>query len=512
MVYRPGRSLPIALLLVMLLVLSASPVMSRQSPTAVPQTDAANAATAWLRTQQMSDGGFAAFSEMSDASVSADVAYAFAAAGTHPGTVVSAAGNSLLDYLQSVAAQEVANPGRAAKLVLALHVSGDDPRDVGGLDLVNTIELGLNGETGWYGESFYGHLLAVLALASQEVTVPDIAIDAIVSAQTPEGSWGFNGDAIPDTGDSNSTAIAVQALVAVGGDQEAIGRGLEYLRSLQNAESGTIAYDSFLVDDPGGDTNSTALTIQAFIAAGVDPSTLEHGDPVTGLLAYQNESGAFQFQPSFPDDSLIATAQAIPALLLKAFPYAPLPAFNPLVNAMAPAAPVDGCAFHDVTQHNVCEPFAAYWNANGGLANFGYALTEAVTYRGQTVQYFERAVFELHSEKAGTPYEVLLTRVGWDAYLLSHGPVTSADPLGGECHFFNETSHNLCGGFAAFWEEYGGLAVFGYPITEEFQVGDRTVQYFERARFEWHSGAWPERYDVLLGRLGAEALNREINH
>lgn len=52
----------------------------------------------------------------------------------------------------------------------------------------------------------------------------------------------------------------------------------------------------------------------------------------------------------------------------------------------------------------------------------------------------------------------------------------------------------------------GGLAIFGYPISEEFVEGDLVVQYFERARFEWHPGAWPERYDVLLGRLGVERL------
>jgi len=32
------------------------------------------------------------------------------------------------------------------------------------------------------------------------------------------------------------------------------------------------------------------------------------------------------------------------------------------------------------------------------------------------------------------------------------------------------------------------------------------VQYFERQRFEWHPGKWPERFDVLLGRLGAQLL------
>ena len=30
------------------------------------------------------------------------------------------------------------------------------------------------------------------------------------------------------------------------------------------------------------------------------------------------------------------------------------------------------------------------------------------------------------------------------------------------------------------------------------------MQWFERARFEWHPGVWPERYDVLLGLLGRE--------
>jgi Cu-Zn family superoxide dismutase len=41
------------------------------------------------------------------------------------------------------------------------------------------------------------------------------------------------------------------------------------------------------------------------------------------------------------------------------------------------------------------------------------------------------------------------------------------------------------------------------PISDEFTENGHTVQYVERARFEWQPGAWPERWDVLLGRLGA---------
>ncbi|HXF56340.1 MAG TPA: excalibur calcium-binding domain-containing protein [Actinomycetota bacterium] len=75
-----------------------------------------------------------------------------------------------------------------------------------------------------------------------------------------------------------------------------------------------------------------------------------------------------------------------------------------------------------------------------------------------------------------------------------------------QCTFFPETGHNLCGGFRSYWETFGGLAIFDYPLTEEFvdPATGRVTQWFERARFEWHPGAFPERYDVLLGLLGRE--------
>ena len=53
------------------------------------------------------------------------------------------------------------------------------------------------------------------------------------------------------------------------------------------------------------------------------------------------------------------------------------------------------------------------------------------------------------------------------------------------------------------------VAVFGYPLSEELVEDGRTVQYFERAVFEW----WPEHrppYDVLPRRLGADALERKL--
>lgn len=56
--------------------------------------------------------------------------------------------------------------------------------------------------------------------------------------------------------------------------------------------------------------------------------------------------------------------------------------------------------------------------------------------------------------------------------------------------YFPETGHNLRGEFKNYWDRNGGLAVFGFPISEEFTEqtpeGSFTVQYFERQRFEFH--------------------------
>lgn len=72
--------------------------------------------------------------------------------------------------------------------------------------------------------------------------------------------------------------------------------------------------------------------------------------------------------------------------------------------------------------------------------------------------------------------------------------------------FFPETGFSVGGGFLQFWLSQGGLAIFGYPITDEFVEKGHTVQYFERARFEHHPGTSPDLWDVLLGRVGAELI------
>ena len=73
-----------------------------------------------------------------------------------------------------------------------------------------------------------------------------------------------------------------------------------------------------------------------------------------------------------------------------------------------------------------------------------------------------------------------------------------------DVEYFPETGRSVGHGFLRYWQQFGGMAVFGYPMSDELQENGVTVQYFERARFEWYPGADPAHYDVLLGLLGNE--------
>ncbi|MEX2426491.1 MAG: polysaccharide deacetylase family protein, partial [Thermomicrobiaceae bacterium] len=168
------------------------------------------------------------------------------------------------------------------------------------------------------------------------------------------------------------------------------------------------------------------------------------------------------------------------------------------------------------TDEEVGGNFLLYWWRFGGLLSFGYPVSSEIQEDGRTVQYFERAKFELHPETWPERYDVQLSRLGHDltSELSDEDPFQPVDARSdNHCTYFPQTEHRLCGGFRDFWEQYGGLAIYGYPISEEFREKNRdtgetyVVQYFERQRFEWHPGEWPERHDVMLGRSGDEAYD-----
>src|SRR6266508_2437050 len=72
--------------------------------------------------------------------------------------------------------------------------------------------------------------------------------------------------------------------------------------------------------------------------------------------------------------------------------------------------------------------------------------------------------------------------------------------------FVAETNHHLSDrtGFLTFWRERGGALVFGYPVGEEIVENGQIVQYFERARFEYHPERLGQNGQVQLSLLGRE--------
>ncbi len=203
--------------------------------------------------------------------------------------------------------------------------------------------------------------------------------------------------------------------------------------------------------------------------------------------------------------------------------------------------------YYPQTGHTLQAVFKRYWERYGGLAQFGYPWTEEFEEPSSSeygknfvVQYYERNRFEYHPEFAGTKFEVLLGLLGRQVtagreYEQPFQPLlnprlllvvdnTNIEPRSmlrrllsvnsapENSNYYPETGHTLRGAFKNYWEKNGGLFIFGYPISEEFQELNPssgkvyTVQYFERNRFEFHPENTGTKYEVLMGLLGNQVM------
>jgi hypothetical protein len=179
----------------------------------------------------------------------------------------------------------------------------------------------------------------------------------------------------------------------------------------------------------------------------------------------------------------------------------------------APATAGTAFAYFPETGHNIGLAIKRFYDAHGGIDIFGLPLTEVFEEDGVRVQYFERARFELHPELPPEFY-VSLTLLGRHYTEGRSEPAFQWLPAspGGDRTFFAESGHTLGGAFRGFWQGRGGLAAFGYPVSEEFgeinplDGNFYVVQYFERARFEYHPEQAGTPYEVQLSQLGRQLL------
>jgi hypothetical protein len=134
---------------------------------------------------------------------------------------------------------------------------------------------------------------------------------------------------------------------------------------------------------------------------------------------------------------------------------------------------------------SIFQPFAR----TVGEDFLGLPISPLITRDGMRYQYTERARLETPVTGNGP---VQLARAG---SILSSGrdfkPLDSPS-VNPDTRYFPETKHSLAYGFRLYWEQRGGVDVFGLPISEEFQERNPAdgkmydVQYFERAKFERH--------------------------
>jgi hypothetical protein len=185
----------------------------------------------------------------------------------------------------------------------------------------------------------------------------------------------------------------------------------------------------------------------------------ETGHTVKGLfLAYWNTHGGLaqqgypiseEIQEQSDTDGKVYTMQYFERAVFEAHPENQ-PPYNVLLsllgvfyynekyggNAPNQHTSTDNPRKFSETGKTIGGAFRRYWETHGGLPQQGYPISDEFQEVSQTngktytVQYFQRAVFELHPEYAGTPSEVLLSLLGVFYYDKKHSgtPQPTAPP------------------------------------------------------------------------------------
>ncbi|HMS00649.1 MAG TPA: Ig-like domain-containing protein [Anaerolineales bacterium] len=154
------------------------------------------------------------------------------------------------------------------------------------------------------------------------------------------------------------------------------------------------------------------------------------------------------------------------------------------------------------TGHFVEGEFLRFYNSspNPELL-FGNPITNRFTSRdGKTVQYFQRARFELITDAQGNA-TVRLTPLG----AALHQPSAELEPQNpAACETI--AGFQVCYDFLTFYKDNGGAEQFGNPVSNAEEQSAIYIQYFENARFEWRAQGTQTR--VEISQLGQSYFDR----
>lgn len=272
-----------------------------------PQVLAALKGLNWLQKQQSpTDGGYGG------AASSTNTQLAIGANNFKANKWQRAATAPTLQTFQTKNAKPYAKQGAAEAGKLAIAISGSSscfPKNT------KTPADYYNPDTDTYGEGAGRQAFGILGTAALAQVVPEDAVTQLISLQKPNGGWEWQ----PGFGtDTNTTALALQALIAAHepNDSGTVLGALDYLDLAQN-EDGGFPYDPDATEHPS-DGNSTAWVVQGLIAVGQNPASMDWTpdatNPIEFLLSLQQNNGSFRWQTA-GGTNLLSTQQIIPALL-----------------------------------------------------------------------------------------------------------------------------------------------------------------------------------------------------
>jgi energy-coupling factor transport system substrate-specific component len=263
----------------------------------------------WLLEHQNRDGGWGPSpGDESSVSTTGWVMLGLEAAGGNP-LDVKKEDRSPVDFLRANV-EDLDSPGDFARTIVALDGAGVDPRSFGGRDLVRALlnRRATNGSyVGWPGSTAF----AVMALRAVGATGSlDHTSAWLAKVQNPDGGWG-------DLPDPPSTADGTGAVLQAIPHTKPAVDGLEYLRAHQRRNGGFVTGGNGAVN-----SQSTAWAVQGMLAVGADPATIrEGGDSALDYLHERRaKDGHYTYSESSDQTSVWVTGQVLAAVSGEAFP------------------------------------------------------------------------------------------------------------------------------------------------------------------------------------------------
>jgi prenyltransferase beta subunit len=273
----------------------------------------------YLASAQNADGGFAAAGgQHSGELYTGWVAMGLAAAGRNPATL-KRGGHSVLDSLRGEAST-LASLGDLERTVLAARACGASAYSFAGRNLVAEV-LRARGRDDSFDEQVNLTAFAIFSLRAvgHSASFAPIreAAGWIERQQNGDGGFGFGGRG--SHSDVDDTGAALQALATAGArNKRVLGLATAYLIRLQAADGG-------FPQEYGDESNaqSTAWAVQGLIAAGRSPSTVRRGGsrtPTGYLESLLAPNGSVRYSRTSAQTPAWVTAQALIALAGKTFP------------------------------------------------------------------------------------------------------------------------------------------------------------------------------------------------